>query len=139
MAAMNICVTRRFKNACTFLNAQCECGSDTHQHEINVEYDPDFERVTLHLYFKTWTLNPYKYHSGILGWFEDLWKTTKFRLRVLFFGWAEMHYEFLFNGEEAIQDYINALQHEYDAMIAHKAELKAEHEARKAAKITEPS
>jgi hypothetical protein len=122
MTSSNICVTRRFKNA-TFMNTQCECGSDAHEHDLEVEYDEEFDRLVLHMYFKTWTLNPYKYHGGIRGWFVDLWSNIKIRGTVLFKGWVDMNYEFIFNGEEAVQDYINALQESLDQMKQEKAKV----------------
>jgi len=118
MTAHNICKTTRIHNSWEGFNAQCECGSDDHQHEMVIEYDEYMERVALSLYFKAWTHNP-KYYDN---WFKDVWSIFKFRMAVLFKGWTTVHYEFLFNGEEAVQDYINALQASLDRMKQVKAD-----------------
>ena len=102
-------------------NAQCDCGDDVHQHTLDVEYDPEIDFISLRLYFKTWTENPYKYQSGVIGWINDAYRNVKFRLKILFRGYAEVYYEFLFNNETAVQDYINALQDTLNVMRTNRA------------------
>lgn len=129
MVARNICRTHRFKNRAGKVdwegyNAQCECGTDDHQHELIAEYDPDFDRISLSLYFKTWTANPYVYESGFIGYVKDVWRSFKFRVKCVFQGYNTLNYEFLFAGEEAVQDYIDALQDSLNHMKEAKAAAK---------------
>lgn len=126
MIAKNICKTHTFKNRAGHsdwegFTALCECGADEHAHDMIMEYDSEFNMVSLSLYFKTWTANPYKNDGGFVGLIKDFWRSIKFRFGCLFNGYNTMHYNFIFAGEEAIQDYINALQDSLNNMKATKA------------------
>jgi hypothetical protein len=114
LPANNISYTHRFRNGrmhnWVALNAQCQCHSDEHQHKLIIEYDNEFDLLSLTLYFKTWTPNYWNHQTGFFGWFKDVWASVKFRLECVFKGYNTLSYDFIFNGEEAIQDYIDALQ-----------------------------
>ena len=122
MTSNNICKTSSFKNSQTF-NAQCDCGTEHHQHVLTVEYDPEFDSTSLTLYFKTWTANLNSYRPGFGNWLNYKYQDYKMRLKYLFTGYVELNYEFLFNGDAAVQDYINALQGALDEQRVNRANM----------------
>lgn len=44
------------------------------------------------------------------NWFKKIWKRIKFASKLLFTGYIELDGGFMFSGEDAIKDYIKALQ-----------------------------
>lgn len=122
MIATNICKTKSFHNGWTALHTVCDCGSDPHTHNLIMEYDEDMDKISLNMYFQTWTGNQYKYDPGIIGWFRDVWRSIKFKSRIVFFGYATVSYEFLFSNETAVQNYIDALQDVLNEQRTYKAD-----------------
>jgi hypothetical protein len=102
----NICTTRNFRNGWKSFNAICDCGTDEHSHDLIIKYGKEFNSISLTLYFKTWSQNLYNHESR----WVDIWNNIKMRLTYLVKGCIIVNYEFLFRNEDAIQDYIDALQ-----------------------------
>lgn len=133
MTSKNICKTHSFKNQNKNIDweryvALCDCGSNDHQHELVLEYDSKLNIVSLSLYFKTWTEQIYDFKPGFKGYLQNIWKNIVFRLKCLIKGYNTMYYEFVFSNEEAIQDYINALQQTLNEMRNNKQQTERKNE-----------
>lgn len=100
-----------------FYRAECSCGSDNHSHVIEISQDPfDTKHSILEMTFystqvdKDWWKLPDKNHRFALS---NMWWAFKRRIKcafnILFFGYFETEVNFMFHGEDQIQDYINAL------------------------------
>lgn len=112
MTSRNICLTNEFPDA-DFYKVICDCGSDDHNQtlELNVEDGT----IYLHLYQKAFTKHVWC-PTERFEFIED-WK-TRFRTAwiILTQGYAEYETEFIFQNEEGIEDYINAMKNSLEKM-----------------------
>lgn len=122
--------TNDFGNAETiFLRASCGCGHDTCSHTLEVSYedlDGYFnDLVGVNIYGKMW----YREYHSQENFFKRLWYRIRDGIKLIFGGYIEMHYDFTFQGEEQINDYIEALQETVEKI----KESKEEYEKRNSA------
>jgi hypothetical protein len=96
---------QEFEDA-VFYRAECACGSLDHNIDLELSYSEDIsDMLTLNLYQKlVWS--SYWETTNI---FSRLWKRIKGSLTLLFRGYIEMEQSFLFQGEDHVQSFIDAL------------------------------
>jgi hypothetical protein len=94
--------------------AVCGCVDPYHDQELRLEY-LDFGKdgndmsagmlelsIDHKMHYPDWNES---------NWFRKIWKRIKVASKLLFFGEVELDGGFMFSGEEAIRDYIKALQY----------------------------
>ena len=97
-----------------FLRASCSCMGDDCSHTLDLEYDkydksddfPIIDLVNLHIYGKMYYKEYHSYCNPLIR----LWYRLRDGIKLIFGGYIEMQYDFLFQGEKHINDYIEALQ-----------------------------
>jgi hypothetical protein len=82
----------------------CDCTSPHHDMTIELETDEDF--LSLHLYADLET----DVYWGQTNFFQRCWRRIKIALRVLLTGHMKVGEEFLFQTDQHIDSFINALQ-----------------------------
>ena len=105
--------------ASIWLRASCDCGSELHDLNMWIEWDEDFELVSLRFYNN---LNPFdtynieytnSFFNSIKSKLEEIknfFSRIKKAFNLIFYNHIEVEGEFIFEGSEQIQDFINALQ-----------------------------
>ena len=98
--------TNEFKDS-VFYKIECDCGSDDHQITLELCHDEDLpELIDLIIYKKLgWSI----YWSADKNLFTRLWKRITGALTLLFKGYVEVEESFIFQGEEHIQSFLNAI------------------------------
>lgn len=89
-----------------FYKAACDCGSDDCTQTLILEYDRLGKFISLDMYAKE---SFSSYYSG-RSWVERFWLRVKAAFKILFMDYIDVEGDFVFSGEEHIQDYIIALQ-----------------------------
>jgi hypothetical protein len=98
----NICKVGEYDDS-VFFKAICSCIS--HDTTLFLEFDKEIGDIQLTTYSEI-TLS--KWYSW--SWWQVPFKRLKIALRVLFGDMIEMEGDFIFAGEQAVKDYISALQ-----------------------------
>ena len=98
------CVLQSFKDA-IFYRATCSCQSEKCPITLELEIDRTFGDITLKMWKKlaccTWW--------GTDGWFIEKWKRILWATRLLLTGYIEVEQAFIFDSEEHIDGFIQAL------------------------------
>lgn len=87
------------------LRTTCDCGSNDHALNIDVEWEKDHSSVSMVFYYKTmWTM----WKAGD-AWLKRLWLRISTAAKVLFTGEIELEEGFIFRGEKHISALLNTL------------------------------
>lgn len=107
-----------------YFRASCSCGNDRDSHVIKISDDLDNLGIIEMSFYSTqwdciWFNNPDRDKET----FRNFWWRLKRRVvnsfKLLFFGYYETEVDFMFQGEEQIKDYINALQEGLNKIKSH--------------------
>ncbi len=82
------------------------CSCQSHDMTLCLEHDKEINILTL--YTKVTGPAPYYYKND--PWHKSLWNRIKCASKILFNGEIDYQEEFIFRGEQHIQDFIQALQ-----------------------------
>lgn len=98
-----------------YFRAACSCGNDRDSHVIEISDDLDHLGVIEMSFYSTqWDCIYFNNPDLNKETFRNFWWRLKRRVvnsfKLLFFGYYETEVNFMFQGEEQIQDYINAIQ-----------------------------
>ena len=88
-----------------FYRAACDCNQKTHDIDMLLEFDKDFNDITLYM----WMELDYASYYETNNWFLEIWYRIKNAIKLLFIGRIKVNGEFLFSGETQINDFIAAL------------------------------
>lgn len=114
MTSMRIEKTSEGKNY-IFFRASCSCGNDRDSHVIEISNElANIGVIEMSFYSTQWDCIYFNNPGSDEEILRNFWWRLKRRIvnsfKLLFFGYYETEVNFMFNGEEQIQDYINALQ-----------------------------
>ena len=104
--SFRVMTTHEFDDA-VFYRASCACTDKRCDLHLSLERDKEFNTISLELnddmyyYSFQWIENP--------SWFLDKWYRIKGAIRILFTGRIKINNSFIFQGEDHIQDFLNAL------------------------------
>ena len=93
-----------FRDSC-FYRLACDCGTCSHDLEVEVELDKD--GILWVFLSGNHTVADWWHHPG---WFRQMWKRIKLTFRLLFTGWFESNGEFLVLQEKHLDSIISFLQ-----------------------------
>ena len=96
------CVLHNFKDAVVY-KAECACGSDEDALILELEVDGGLMYLTM---YKDLACCSY---WDCDNWFAEKWKRIKIATRMLFTGYIEVQECFIFDSEEHIDGFIQAL------------------------------
>ena len=114
----NIAVNMKFDDSIYF-KAMCDCGENSHIHtlELSKDGDDNFKEISLALYanvsYDYWnekfdSMEPW--YNQIYMKIFDYWRRIKKAIVLIFTGYIKAEEYFMFQSEEQIRDYINALE-----------------------------
>lgn len=110
MISTGICKTSEFSDS-TFFKAVCGCGSDDHTLTLVLENEDGI--ISLSIYVETTTAYWKKYSPHLKVRFYERLKDIKFRIltaiKLIFTGRFKSQSDFIFENEQAIRDYTEAL------------------------------
>jgi hypothetical protein len=98
----------------------CDCSSQEHTQLLTIEYDPDFEQLTMNIAQTIYITSYYHCRSdgGIINNINAFFKEARYRIKwaynILIHGYVEAQSDFIFSGREAVQDYVNVIQEGLD-------------------------
>lgn len=119
--------------------AVCSCQSADHDQTIVVEYDEDIEAPTITLYYTAstnelgsntdyfrslwmttdnWFVSKY---ATVGWWLTDMWNRFKYAAKIIFTGRIQLETAYLFEQQEHITSYLNALHSALDKMVKNSA------------------
>lgn len=99
--------TNEFEDS-VYYRATCSCGSDEHDITIEFEIDKDIDHmIFLNFYKKVYWSANWKSNDN---WFKNILFRIKGAFKILFFGYLELQEDFILEGEEHIDSFINALK-----------------------------
>lgn len=105
MFRIALCTPPEYKYYKRFV-AVCGCGSTDHAQHIDISVDDDYG-IDMEIYSDAWVHVEWKW-----GWkaaYYSIKKRIMLALRILFTGHIRMQNGFIFDREEQIDDYLNAL------------------------------
>lgn len=128
----NICTTGEYKeglngNPSIYYTAVCGCGDPAHSKILELEFDDNGIEIQLNLHYELNT-DTYHWHTNP---FQKIWNRIKFATKVLLKGRIEVNGDFLFHGEEQIEDYIIALNEGKKKLAKWKKEIAKQAEGNK--------
>ena len=91
----------------------CSCGSDDHDITLEFEHDKKFPGMLFLNMYKDLAWSSYWGDRNI---FERIWKKLKVAFRILFVGYIEVEESFIFQGEDQIDSFIEALTEGKESM-----------------------
>ena len=97
------CVSHNFKDA-IFYTAECCCGDNDHAITLELEVD-EYGLMYLSMYKDLACCS----YWDCDNWFAEKWKRIKIAMRMLFAGYIEVQECFIFDSEEHIDGFIQAL------------------------------
>lgn len=118
MTSRNICLTNEFPNG-DYYKVHCDCGSDEHNQTMEIEVNDG--TIYLRFYQKVFSKHmwcPIEWSETVKDWkmrFSTAWT-------ILTKGYVEYESEFLFQNENAIEDYMKAIKQSLEKMKAQRAE-----------------
>ena len=109
MTSYNIMKLKEFDDS-VFYRAACDCTSKDHDITLMLSKD-DSDSIDLVLFMDV------RFHSWWnMNWFKIQWLKFKWILKLIFTGRIEMEGDFIFQGKEHIQEFINALNEGMDKL-----------------------
>jgi hypothetical protein len=104
----NIAIVSDFEDTIIY-KAHCSCLDDNDIHTLVLEIDPSFDDITMILYAKV-AIDEYYNRSDIILPLRILWR-IKNAIKILFTGHLDLEASYLFTDEQAVHDYIKALEY----------------------------
>ena len=97
------------------LTAQCSCTDSSHSQTLCLDFDDELYHVTLTIYSTIHTKYINKYSENWMDMLQNYWDNTKRKYSaiwdLLWTGQILAESEFLFDSEQQITDYVDALSH----------------------------
>ena len=90
-----------------FYRAACSCGSSDHTVEIELEKDKEIPEMVFLNFYKDVAWCDYWGNKNI---FQRFWLKTKAVCRIIFTGYIHLEESFILQGEEQINEFIDALK-----------------------------
>lgn len=107
----NICKTNEFEDS-IFYHSVCGCSSSDHCHEIMLEVDKDGYYIACTIYQDLFWME-----RGMCDtWYKSLWFRVRNSVKYLFTGHVRMSGEHIFQKEQHMKDYANALLNGVDRL-----------------------
>jgi len=107
MTTFRVMKTNKFEDS-VYYRVACSCNSEEHDVILELEIDEDIDNMIFLNFWKKiyWSAN-WKSNDN---WFRNILFRIKGALKILFFGYLEFQEDFILEGEEHIDSFINALK-----------------------------
>ena len=97
--------------------ASCSCIDSDHDITIDMEYDPEFLILDLNFYKKVYFFDLEMDPKNPIEWVKNIFHRLKKAVKLVFSGTLEMEETFLFQGEDHINGFIEALTKGRDYLL----------------------